>query len=150
MDGRDGTEAVLAWQKKQMCADCNPCPHGKLKKNCAACTPCPHGKVKHNCTDCSPCPHGKRETHCAACTPCYHGKVKRLCVSAPLALTATENQLQGVQSGTRGSAEFEADQARAGEFARDQTGAEMKQEPEIKQEPEPFTIQSYFGFDTGQ
>jgi|TARA_B110000977_G_scaffold74913_1_gene101188 hypothetical protein len=45
-----------------------------------------------------------------------------------------EIRLCGVQTSTRGSAEFEARQARAGEFAR-----------EIKQEP--CTIQSYFGFD---
>jgi hypothetical protein len=37
---------------KSNCADCNPCPHGKVKSNCADCNPCPHGKLKYNCAAC--------------------------------------------------------------------------------------------------
>ena len=68
----------------------------------------------------------------------------------PLPSGHTENQLQGVQSGTHGSAVFEADQARAESSPEIKQEPEVKQEPEIKQEPEPSTIQSYFGFDTGK
>ena len=37
---------------KGSCADCNSCPHGKVKRLCAVCNPCTHGKRKGNCTAC--------------------------------------------------------------------------------------------------
>ena len=52
---------------KTDCADCKPCPHGKLKRNCAECHPCPHGKRKSDCVVCNPCPHGKLKYKCAGC-----------------------------------------------------------------------------------
>ena len=39
-------------ERRSTCADCNPCPRGKLKNNCANCNPCPHGKVKYKCAAC--------------------------------------------------------------------------------------------------
>ena len=33
-------------------ANCNPCPHGKLKRHCADCNRCPHGKSKYRCPAC--------------------------------------------------------------------------------------------------
>jgi len=60
-----------------------------------------------------------------------------------------ETELRGVQNGTRGSAEVEAGQARAGEFTEIKQEPEIKQEHEIEQEPqvkhEPFTIRGYCG-----
>jgi hypothetical protein len=38
-----------------------------VKGSCADCNPCPHGKVKNNCLTCKGCPHGKRTSRCAAC-----------------------------------------------------------------------------------
>jgi hypothetical protein len=32
--------------------DCNPCPHGKLKRFCRVCSGCEHGKVKYQCAAC--------------------------------------------------------------------------------------------------
>jgi len=37
---------------KRKCADCNPCPHGKLKQHCTACSGCEHGKRKYRCAAC--------------------------------------------------------------------------------------------------
>jgi hypothetical protein len=37
---------------KHHCANCNPCPHGKLKRFCADCNPCPHRKLKYKCRAC--------------------------------------------------------------------------------------------------
>ena len=54
-----------ALQVKRFCADCNPCPHGKLKSKCADCNPCPHGKLKSKCADCNPWPHGKLKYDCS-------------------------------------------------------------------------------------
>jgi len=78
--GRTGSSCPHGKKRKRDCADCNPCPHGKLKANCADCNPCPHGKLKRKCADCNPCPHGKLEYNCADCKGCPHGKVKRTCV----------------------------------------------------------------------
>jgi hypothetical protein len=87
-----------------MCADCNPCPHGKLKGSCKKCNPCPHGKRKSRFEACK----------AARATPPSSKRIKREPESSP----------------------------------------EVKQKPQIKQEPEikqePFTIQGYFGFDTGR
>ena len=49
----------------------------------------------------------------------------------PLPSRQAERQVRSVQSGTRGSAEFEA--------------GHQALEPEIKLEHQPFTIRGYFG-----
>ena len=95
------------------------CSHGKRKSDCAACNPCPHGKVKGNRTDCNPCPHGKRKSSCAACSPCPHGKVKCWCAACKAACPNPPISKR--------------------------IKREPESSPEIKQEPEPFTIRSYFG-----
>ena len=105
---------------KYDCVDCIGCPHGKRKHKCTECTPCPHGRVKNDCVQCTGCPHGELKHKCATCTPCPHGKVKRNCAECKTA-GADPPSLKRV-----------------------------KREPEIKQEPEPFTIRGYFGFDDGQ
>ena len=52
---------------KTNCADCNPCPHGKVKRFCAACNRCPHGTHKYRCAECKaaragqPAPPRKRK-----------------------------------------------------------------------------------------
>jgi hypothetical protein len=66
---------------KSRCADCTPCPHGKLKYSCAECNPCSHGKLKYKCADCNPCPHGKLKNDCTECNPCSHGKLKYACAA---------------------------------------------------------------------
>ena len=45
-------QPLPAWQGENDCADCNSCPHGKLKYSCADCNPCPHGKLKKHCAAC--------------------------------------------------------------------------------------------------
>jgi hypothetical protein len=50
-----------------------------------------------------------------------------------------ETALCGVQIGTRGPAEFEANKREP------ESSPEIKLEPEVKQEPVPFTIRGYFG-----
>ena len=64
---------------RRFCADCNPCPHRKLKKLCVDCSGCSHGKRKDNCVDCNLCPHGKHKRRCADCNPCPHGRLKNDC-----------------------------------------------------------------------
>lgn len=34
------------------CAECESCPHGKLRRNCAVYNPCPHGNVECNFVVC--------------------------------------------------------------------------------------------------
>jgi hypothetical protein len=83
--------------------------------------------MKANCAACTPCPHGKLKHGCAVCNPCPHGKVKRWCASC-------KTERAGQPSSKRIKREPES-------------SPEVKLEPQVKQEP--FTIQGYFGFDTG-
>tara|TARA_B110000459_G_C16559183_1_gene470709 strand:- start:480 stop:896 length:417 start_codon:yes stop_codon:yes gene_type:complete len=112
---------------KKNCAKFKPCPHGKLKSQCAVCSPCPHGKVKKKCAVCNGCPYGKLKYNCAVCSACPHGKVKHHCAECKTARAAPPS---------------------AKRVKREQESSpEIMQEPDIKEEPEPFTIQGYFGFD---
>tara|TARA_B110000459_G_scaffold192679_1_gene230217 strand:+ start:1354 stop:1626 length:273 start_codon:yes stop_codon:yes gene_type:complete len=86
---------------------------------CSACTPCPHGKVKSSCLACNPCPHGKLKSDCVKYGACPHGKVKGSCVACKA--------------------------ARADPPSSKRIKYEQESSPEIKQEPEPFTIRGYFG-----
>ena len=70
----------------------------------------------------------------------------------PLSARQAEIHLCGVQSGTQGSSEFETNQARAGEFARDQARARDKirarNQARARSQAEPeFTTCGYFGFE---
>ena len=71
---------------------------------------------------------------CVKCNPCPHGKVKYGCAACKAAR-------MGPPSSKRVKREPES-------------SPEIKLQPEIKLEPqvkqEPFTIQGYFGFDTGR
>ena len=105
---------------KCRCAVCIPCPHEKLKCGCKECTPCPHSKVKHGCNKCYPCPHGRLKRNCVDCNRCPHGRLKGRCAECkPCPHGKTEEQVRGVQSGTRGFPKLEAGEARAREFAQD-------------------------------
>ena len=64
------------------------------------------------------------------CTACPHGKLKRNCVACKITRV-------GQPSSKRVKREPES-------------SPEIKLELEIKQEPQPFTICGYFGFDDGQ
>ena len=142
---RMGGKRCCHGKLKGDCVECDPCPHGKVKINCTVCKPCPHGKVKRNCAACNPCPHGKQKGDCAACNTCPHGKVKRDCTACSGCrhgklkrnCVACKITRVGQPSSKRVKREPES-------------SPEIKLELEIKQEPQPFTICGYFGFDDGQ
>jgi hypothetical protein len=71
---------------------------------------------------------------CVACTGCSHGKRKSR-FEACKAAHATPPSSKRIKR-------------------EPESSPEVKQKPQIKQEPEikqePFTIQGYFGFDTGR
>ena len=127
LTARNGTKPVPAWDAEKR-ADCNPCPHGKLKRNCADCNPCPHGRLKRVCADCNPCPHGKLKSDCAACNPCPHGQLKGNCVKCSPC--------------PHGKVKYKCAACKSARAERS-VSPEIKLEPEIKQEP--LTIRGYCG-----
>ena len=73
-----------------------------------------------------PSRHGKLKSWCAESNPCPHGKLKYKCAACKKA---------------------RADPPSSKRVKREkESSPEVKQESEIKQEPEPFTIQGYFRF----
>ena len=126
------TNLIVSGVRRSVCAECRSartmgkkrCSHGKVKRSCVECTPCPHGNLKSSCAKCKPCPNGKAKRNSAVCTPCPHGRVKRNCMACKA--------------------------ARADLPSSKRIKREPESSPEIKQDPEPFTIQSYFGFDDGR
>jgi hypothetical protein len=134
---------------KRFCADCNPCPHGKLKHHCTSCNPCPHGKLKHACAACSPSrqaetrlrvmqslPPREDEKQVRVMQPLLLREVetqlqgmhpmpareaeRQLCSVQPLPSRQAEKEVRGLQVSTRGSGEFARDSARDQAPARDQ------------------------------
>ena len=134
---------------KCFCADCNPCPHGKLKHHCTSCNPCPHGKLKHACVACSPSrqaetrlrvmqslPPREDEKQVRVMQPLLLREVetqlqgmhpmpareaeRQLCSVQPLPSRQAEKEVRGLQVSTHGSGEFARDSARNQAPARDQ------------------------------
>jgi hypothetical protein len=66
--------------------------------------------------------YAEEQLHKMQPLPARQAEIRLRCLQ-PLPARQCETELRGVQNGTRGSAEFEAGQARAGEFARDQARA---------------------------
>ena len=74
--------------------------------------------------------HGEKQIRKVHPLPLREGE-RQLREVHPLPPWLAEKQLRGVQTGTRGSAEFEAGQARAREFARDQARTRVVHNPRL-------------------
>ncbi|MDA9098836.1 hypothetical protein N9L76_07890 [bacterium] len=83
--------------------------------------------MKSTCRECNPYSHGRNKYACAKCKPCPRGRLKNNCADC-----------NPCPHGKRKAHCAACKSARAGQV-------EIKQEPGIKQEPEPFTIRGYFG-----
>ena len=94
-------------------------------------TPSSHGRLKRRCTNCTPCLHVKVEQDFAACISFPHGRLKRKFAACKEARTDTPSSKR-VKRKPESSPEMKQE-------------TDIKLEPGIKQEPEPFTIRGYFG-----